>query len=130
MTSLKFYTRYVDNTLLDIRKKCTDILLNKFNSFRKNFKFAIDDFKNWVPHFLDVQICFNGLAIYHKNTKTGQYTNNESLILWKWKILWNTPLIIRVKQMCSRNRLISEINLIKDWTPSNGFPKRITYSII
>ena len=33
---VKFYIRYVDDTLLVLRKKDIDIVLNKFNSFSKN----------------------------------------------------------------------------------------------
>ena len=33
---VKFYITYVDDTLLALRKKDIDIVLNKFNSFNKN----------------------------------------------------------------------------------------------
>ena len=72
---VKFYIRYVDGTLLVLRMKDIDIVLNKFNSFNKNLKFTVDTFENCVPHFLDIDICPNGLGTYHKNTQTGQYTN-------------------------------------------------------
>ena len=92
---VKFYIRYVDNTLLVLRKKNIDIALNKFNSFNKNLKFTVDAFENCVPHFLDIENCPNGLGIYHKyisyiyrmyhkyqkNTQTSQYTNIESFTL-------------------------------------------------
>ena len=38
---VNFYIRYVDDTLLVLRKKDTDIALNKFNSFNKNLKFTV-----------------------------------------------------------------------------------------
>ena len=78
---VKFSIRYVDDTLLVLRKKDIDIILNKFNSFNKNLKFTVDTFQNCVPHFLDIEICPNGLRIYHKNPQTGQYTNIESFTL-------------------------------------------------
>ena len=87
---VKFYIRYVDDTLLVIIKKDIEIVLNKFNSFSKTLKFTIDTFENCVSHFLDIEIYPNGLVIYHKNAKTGQYTNIESFTLWKWKISWIT----------------------------------------
>ena len=80
---VKFYIRYVDDTLLVLRKKYIDIALNKFNSFNKNLKFTVDTFENCFPHFLDIDICPNGLGIYHKNTQTGQYTNIECSTLSK-----------------------------------------------
>ena len=75
---VKFYIRYVDGTLLVLRKKDIDIVLNKFNSFNKNLKFTVDAFENCVRHFLDIEICPNGPGIYHKNTQTDQYTNIQS----------------------------------------------------
>ena len=41
---VKFYIRYVDVTLLVLKKKDIDIVLNKFNSFNKNLKFTVDTF--------------------------------------------------------------------------------------
>ena len=39
---VKFYIRYVDDTLLVLRKKGIDIFLKKLNSFNKNLKFTVD----------------------------------------------------------------------------------------
>ena len=49
--------------------------------------------------------------------------------MWKWKKSWITSLTIRAKRICSRYHLNQEINLIKDDTAWNGFPKRIANSI-
>ena len=127
---VKFYIRYVDDTLLVLKKKDIDIVLNKFNSFNKNLKLTVDTSENCVTHFLDIEICPNGLGIYHKNTQTGQYTNIESFTLWKWETSWITSLTIRAERICSRYHLDQEINLIKDYAAWNGFPKRIAKSII
>ena len=81
-----------------------------------------------MPHFLDREICLNGLGIFHKITQTGQYTNIQSFTLWKWKTSWITSLTIRAKQICSINH--QEINQIKDYAARNGFPKWIANSII
>ena len=66
---LKFYIRYVDDTLLFLKKKDIYIVLNKFNSFNQNLKFTVDTFENCVPHFLDIEICPNGLSIIIKIPK-------------------------------------------------------------
>ena len=60
---IMFYTRYVDDTLLIIKKKDINYVLNQFNNFDKNLKITIDTFENSVPHFLDIEICPNGLGI-------------------------------------------------------------------
>ena len=127
---VKFYIRYADDTLLVLKKKDIDIVLNKFNRFNKNLKFTVDTFENCVSHFMDIEICPSGLGIYHKNTQTGQYTNIESFTLWKWKTSWITSLTIRAKRICSRYHLNQEINLIRDYAAWNGFLKRIAESVI
>ena len=76
-----FYTRDVDDTLLKIKKRDTDYVLNQINSFDKNLKFTIDAFENSVPHSLDVEICPNGLGTYHKHTQTCQYVHITSYTL-------------------------------------------------
>ena len=48
---IMFYTRYVDDTLIIIRKKNINYVLNQFNNFDKNLKFTIDTFEKSVPHF-------------------------------------------------------------------------------
>ena len=80
---VKFCIRYVDDTSLVIRKKDIDIILNKLNTLNKNLNFTIDTFENCLPDFLDIEICPNRLAIYHKNIQTGQQTNIKSLKMWK-----------------------------------------------
>ena len=127
---VKFYIRYVDDTLLVLRKRDIHIVLNEFNGFNKTLKFTVGIFENCVPHFLDIEICPNSLGIYHKNTQTGQYTNIESFTLWKWKTSWITSLTIRAKRTCLRNHLNQEINPIKDYAAWNSFPKRMANSII
>ena len=76
-----FYARYVDDTLLIIKKKDISYVLNQFNNFDKNLKFTIRTFENSVPHFLDIEICPNGLVIYHKHNQTGQYVHITSCTL-------------------------------------------------
>ena len=53
---IKFYCRYVDNTLLLV--KPTDVLHihNLFNKFDKNLYYTVDRFESKVPHFLDIKI--------------------------------------------------------------------------
>ena len=60
---IKFYIRYVDDTLLVIKRTDISCVLNKFNNFDDNLKFTIDTFENCVPHFLYVEICPNGLGL-------------------------------------------------------------------
>ena len=62
---------------------------------------------------VDIEICQNGLGIYHKNTQTVQYTNINSFTLRKWKTIWITSLVVRAKRICCNDNLNKEIRLIK-----------------
>ena len=68
----KFYVRYVDDTLLLVQRQDIDKALQAFNGFDKNLKFTVDKFENETPHFLDLEICPNGLNVFRKNTPNGQ----------------------------------------------------------
>ena len=70
--TIKFYVRYVDDTLLLVKRQGIDKVLQAFNGFDKNLKFTVDKFENETPHFLDLEICANGLTFFRKNTHTGQ----------------------------------------------------------
>ena len=50
---IKFYLRYVCDTLLVMKRADISYVRNKFNSFDDNLKFTIDTFENCAPHFLD-----------------------------------------------------------------------------
>ena len=65
---VKFYVRYVDDTLLLVKRQDIDRILNAFNSFDHNLKFTVDTFENTMPHFLDLEISPVGLSIFRKNT--------------------------------------------------------------
>ena len=52
---IKFYVRYVDNTILAIKIADNSYVLSKFNIFDDNIKFTIDTFENCVPHFFDIE---------------------------------------------------------------------------
>ena len=122
---IRFYVKYFHDDLLVIKRTDISCVLNKFSSFDGNLKFTIDTFENCVPHFLDIEICPNGLGIYHKHTQTGQYVSFDSFTLWKWKISWIRSLVTRAKRICSENYLDKEIQLIKNYATWNGYPKHI-----
>ena len=67
------YMWYVDDTLLLVKEKDSKVIHERLNSFDKNIKFTIDDFRDGNNHFLDIQIDKNHTSIYYKPTNTGQY---------------------------------------------------------
>ena len=76
--TLKFYTRFVDDTLLLMKKEDVERVKTKFENFDKNLKFTYELFEDENPHFLDIEISPIGLNIYRKDTFTGHYTNFSS----------------------------------------------------
>ena len=78
---IKFYCRYVDDTLLLVKPTDISYIHNLFNKFDKNLRFTVDRFETELLHFLDVKISPLGLTVYQKNTHTGQYISFESFRL-------------------------------------------------
>ena len=78
-----------------------------------------------VPYFLDIEICPNGLGVYHTHTQTGQYVNFDSFTLWKWKVSWIRSLFTRAKRTCSENYPNKEVYLTKNYASWNDYPKQI-----
>ena len=60
--TIKFYVSNVDDTLLLVKHE--DKVLRAFNGFDNNLKFTVDKFDNETPHFLDLEICLNGLTVF------------------------------------------------------------------
>ena len=68
---IKFYKRYVDETLALIKPSDISAVLAKLNSFDPNLKFTVDTFPDGLIHFLDIQVSVDGTEIYRKGTHTG-----------------------------------------------------------
>ena len=65
---IKFYMRYVDDTLVLIKPEDIQKVLDKLNSFDKNLRFTHDPFSDGDIHFLDIRIRENTTDIYYKDT--------------------------------------------------------------
>ena len=79
---IKFYCRYVDDSLLLGKRENIDFLLNKFHSFDHNIRFTYDTFPDEPPQFLDLNLDGNKFSIYRKHTFTGQCTHFDSFVPW------------------------------------------------
>ena len=110
---MKFYFRYIDDTLLLIKPENIQLVQDLFNSFHENLRFTVDRFEKEVPHFLDMKMSAQVLIIYRKNTNTGQYLHNDSFIPWNYKISWIRCLVTRDRLICSVHLLTEEINETK-----------------
>jgi hypothetical protein len=58
--TIKFYKRYVDDTLVLIKPCNISAVLAKFNSFDPNLNFTVDTFPDGVVHFLDIKVSVDG----------------------------------------------------------------------
>ena len=56
---VKFYARYVDDTIVMIKEDKVDSVLQQFNKFDRNLKFTVDTFEDGHVHFLDLTIDTN-----------------------------------------------------------------------
>ena len=127
---IAFYCRYVDDTLLLIKRNTITTILEHFHKFDRNIRFTFDLFENSTPHFLDINIASDGLGIYRKDTFTGQYTNFDSFVPWRHKISWVRALIDRIHRICTPNKIKTELKLIRKFLLWNGFPKRVANLLI
>ena len=128
--TLRFYSRYVDDTLMLMKPEDIDDVLAKFNAYHTNLQFTVDRFENCVPHFLDLEIHRTGISIYRKDTHTAQFTHFTSFTRWSHKIAWIRSLVNRAKKLCDPTKLRQEISKIRKFAAYNGFPKWIARNVI
>ena len=129
---IKFYRRYVDDTLILVKPNNIPLLLKKFNSFHKNLKFTVDRFENDFVHFLDIKISCDGTDVDRKSTHSGQYTHFSSFEPFVRKTApWIKSLFHRAFKICSTQKLFDQqIGKIKTFMAWNGFPTRVKNAII
>ena len=68
---IKFYIRYVDDTLVLAKVEDIDNIMKQFNSFDKSIQFTVDKFEDGILHFLDIKINDSVADLYYKTTHTG-----------------------------------------------------------
>ena len=128
---LKFYIRYVDDTLVLVKREDLQAVLHQLNSFHPHLKFTVDDFPDGNVHFLDLQIDKNNTDIYYKDTHTAQYTNFNSFAPWSLRTAWIKSLYHRALNICStKKNFDQQIRNIGKFMSWNGFPKYVTKSLI
>ncbi len=65
---IKFYARYVDDTLVLAKPLDVPKVLEAFNSFHPQIQFTFEEFPDNIVHFLDLQINSSDITIYRKPT--------------------------------------------------------------
>ena len=126
---IKFYVRYVDDTLVLAKPEKFDEILNKLNSFDVNLSFTTDSFNDGNVHFLDLKIDGNKTDLFYKPTHTGQYCHFSSQTPWRLKTAWAKALYHRATKICSSNtslkKQVEKLKLFMSW---NGYPAGIVRS--
>ena len=128
--TLRFYCRYVDDTLMLMKPSDIQLVKDEFEKFDKNLKFTFETFEDILPHFLDIEIHNDGLKIYRKETFTGHYTDFNSFVPWKYRVSWIRSLVSRAKKICDPKYLPDELKKIKTFAAWNNFPGRVRNSLV
>ena len=105
---LKFYIRYVHDTLALVKESDINIVLKKLNSFHPSLKFTVDKFDDGIVHYLDIKIVDSEIDIYCKDTHTGQYMHFSSYAPWRIKTAWVQALFQRAIKICSTEELLNQ----------------------
>ena len=125
--TIKFYKRYVDDTLVLIKPSDISAVLAKFNSFDPNLTFTVDTFSEGIVHFLDIIKYWLMVLIF--TVKTLIPVNIRifsSFEPFYRKTAWVKSLYHRAVKICSTKSLLNnQIEIIKSFMSWNGYPKSI-----
>ena len=105
---MKFYSCFVDDTLVLAKPSDFPFILGKLNPFHPQLQFTIDSFTNDQDlHFLDIKITPNGTSVYRKSTHTGQYVHLSSFTPGYKKTAWLRAFIHRAYKHCNNSEILS-----------------------
>ena len=112
---LRFYIRYVGDTLALIKESDINIVLKKLNSFPPSLKFTVDKFDDGIVHYLDIKIVDNETDIYFKDIHTHRSIHAFFFIRSMAYKAWVKALFQRAVKICSTeeslNQQIKKISL-------------------
>ena len=123
---IKFYVRYVDDTLIVAKPSDFKTILETFNTFLPQIQFTLQEFPDNNVHFLDLQINSSDITIFRKPTHTGQCTHFSSFTTWSRKTAWIRALVNRAYKICDNHQLLQlELKTIKKFMSWNGFSRKL-----
>ena len=127
------YFRYVDDTfvILGSELDCGRVH-EKLNLLHPALKFTVEMEQNNSLNFLDVSVEKEGTGfftnVYRKPTSTGQYIRWNSFSSKARKISLIKTLVQREHMICSKTKLVSELDRIKQLLIENGYPEDVLLS--
>ena len=68
--TIKFYSRFVDDTLLVMKAENVSQVHKALNKFDNNLRFTVDMFQNEIPDILGLELSPDGITIFRKDTNT------------------------------------------------------------
>ena len=114
--TIKFYSLFVDDTLLVIKLENVSKVHIVLNKFDKNLCRTVDMFQTEVPHFLYLELSPDGIKVF-KKTQTLVYML-ISRGFYFGPTSWIKKLLARASRICSTDKLPSQINTIKKFAKS------------
>ena len=132
---LDVHFRFVDDTFAIFGSELDcDHFQEKLNLLHPALKFTVEKDQNNSLNFLDVLVEKEGTgfltSIYRKPTFTGQYIRWNSFSPKMRKISLMKTLVHRALMICSKTKLGSELDKIKQLLIENGYPTDVLLSYI
>ena len=129
------YFRFVDDTFAIFGSELDcDHFKGKLNLLHPALKFTVEKEQNNSLNFLDVLVEKDGTgfltSVYRKPTFTGQYIRWNSFGPKTRKISLIKTLVHRALMICSKTKLGSELDKIKQLLIENGYPADVLLSCI
>ena len=128
ITTMSYYRRYVDDTLLICDNQTQAMgLVDAFNNTHPHLRVTVEHESNGHLSFLDVNLKRRSdgtieTSVYRKPTWNGQYTHYLSFAPIQHKRSLIRTLFSRAYKICSPETLQKELTLLEDTLTMNGYP--------
>ena len=126
-----FYTRYVDDCLLIVRKRCKSQILEEFNNFHKDLKWTVDEMVNDQLPFLDTNVTLEGSTLnlyqYRKPTSSDSLTNFKFAVAPKaYKLGLISGEVHRANNCTTTEKAFSDaLENLENILTKNSYPKKL-----
>ena len=132
---IKFWKRYVDDTISYVKIGSIKHVLCLLNSFDENIQFTSESESKGTLPFLDLLLCRNGgeltTTVYRKKTNNDIYLNWNAFAPVSWKRGTLRTLVQRAYLVCSTETYLKEelTHLEKVFIEKNNQPKYVIKQI-
>ena len=131
LSKIKFWRRYVDDTICFVKIGSIEYIRSVLNSFHKNIQFTYEVESNAKLPFLDVLFMRNNeditTTIYRKDRNSDVYLRWDSFAPISWKRGTLKALVERTCLICSTPRLLEKklTHIRTAFRNTNGYPNWI-----